>query len=87
MDVDCIRIPIIFIFNAVKRLIGLALGVAMVVSIIWACKGQSCNRRDVLAATFRCAFGLFFPVQSTADFFGQWNNTFVSAIAFALVVA
>jgi hypothetical protein len=29
--------------------------------------------------------GFFFPLQSTADFFGQWNNIFMwSAIALVL---
>jgi hypothetical protein len=33
-------------------------------------------------------FGLFFPIQSTGDFFGQWNNIFMwSAIALALAAA
>jgi len=31
---------------------------------------------------------LFFPIQSTGDFFGQWNNIFMwSAIALALAAA
>ena len=91
-DVDCHTHPHNFYIQLLGEtgLIGLALGVAMVVSIIWAClRANLANRRDVLAATcFVVPFGLFFPVQSTADFFGQWNNTFMwSAIAFALVVA
>jgi hypothetical protein len=29
--------------------------------------------------------GLFFPLQSTADFFGQWNNIFLwSAVALSM---
>jgi len=29
--------------------------------------------------------GFFFPIQSTADFFGQWNNIFMwSALSLAL---
>ena len=91
-DVDCHTHPHNFYIQLLGEtgLIGLALGVVMVVSIIWACfRANLANRRDVLAATcFVVPFGLFFPVQSTADFFGQWNNTFMwSAIAFALVVA
>jgi hypothetical protein len=40
----------------------------------------------VLAATaFVVPLGLFFPIQTTADFFGQWNNIFMwSAIGLAL---
>ena len=47
------------------------------------------NRANVVAATaFVVPFGLFFPIQSTADFFGQWNNIFMwSAIALALAAA
>ena len=91
-DVACHTHPHNFYIQLLGEtgLIGLALGVAMVVSIIWAClRANLANRRDVLAATcFVVPFGLFFPVQSTADFFGQWNNTFMwSAIGFALVVA
>ena len=44
------------------------------------------NRANVVAATaFVVPFGLFFPFQSSADFFGQWNNIFMwSAVALAL---
>ena len=71
-------------------LIGLALGAVMLISIIWTCfRANLANRNNVLAATcFVVPFGFFFPVQSTADFFGQWNNTFMwSAVGFALAVA
>ena len=41
---------------------------------------------NVFAATaFIVPLGLFFPIQTTADFFGQWNNIFMwSAIGLAL---
>ena len=71
-------------------LIGFVLATVMIVSIIWTCfKARLAKRSDILAATcFVVPFGFFFPIQSTADFFGQWNNTFMwSAIAFALAVA
>ena len=71
-------------------LIGLTLSAVMVIAIIWTCfKASLANRANVMAATcFVVPFGFFFPTQSTADFFGQWNNTFMwSAIAFALAVA
>ena len=44
------------------------------------------GRENVITATaFVIPFGLFFPIQSTADFFGQWNNIFMwSAVALAL---
>jgi hypothetical protein len=58
----------------------------MIISIIWAAfAGWRQNRANVVAATaFVIPFGLFFPIQSTGDFFGQWNNIFMwSAIALA----
>ena len=70
--------------------IGLVTGSLMIVSIIWAAfAGWRKNRDNVVAATaFVVPFGLFFPIQSTGDFFGQWNNIFMwSAIAVALAAA
>jgi len=69
---------------------GLVTGSLMIVSIIWATfAGWQKNRDNVVAATaFVVPFGLFFPIQSTADFFGQWNNIFMwSAIALSLAAA
>jgi len=71
-------------------IIGLITGSVMIISIIWAAfAGWRQNRANVVAATaFVIPFGLFFPVQSTGDFFGQWNNIFMwSAIALALAAA
>jgi hypothetical protein len=62
----------------------------MIISIIWAAfVGWRKNRNNVVAATaFVIPLGLFFPIQSMADFFGQWNNIFMwSAIALALATA
>jgi O-antigen ligase len=70
--------------------IGLIAGSVMIISIIWAAfAGWRQNRANVVAATaFVIPFGLFFPIQSTGDFFGQWNNIFMwSAIALALAAA
>jgi len=70
--------------------IGLIAGSIMMISIIWAAfAGWRQNRANVVAATaFVIPFGLFFPVQSTGDFFGQWNNIFMwSAIGLALAAA
>ncbi len=70
--------------------IGLVIGSVMIISIIWAAfAGWRYNRANVVAATaFVVPFGLFFPIQSTGDFFGQWNNIFMwSAIALALAAA
>ena len=68
-------------------IIGLIFGSIMIISIIWFCFVTGMRgRANVLAATaFIVPLGLFFPIQTTADFFGQWNNIFMwSAIALAL---
>ena len=68
-------------------LVGLVAGIIMIGSIIWATfKAGLQNHKNVVVATaFVIPLGLFFPIASTADFFGQWNNIFMwSAIALAL---
>ena len=68
-------------------IIGLISGSVMIVAIIWFCFVTGArDRSNVLTATaFVVPFGLFFPIQTTADFFGQWNNIFLwSAVALAL---
>ena len=44
------------------------------------------DRSNVVVATMWIVpFGLFWPIASMADFFGQWNNIFMwSALAIAL---
>ena len=44
------------------------------------------NRSNVVTATaFIIPLGLFFPIASMGDFFGQWNNIFLwSAVALSL---
>ena len=68
-------------------LIGLILGVVFLWSIIWLCFMASLkNRENVFVATaWIIPFGLFWPIATTADFFGQWNNIFMwSAVALAI---
>ena len=68
-------------------ILGFATGVFMICTIIWTLfrAGRS-NRQNIVAATaFIVPLGLFFPLQSTADFFGQWNNIFMwSAVALSM---
>ncbi|MCE2517539.1 MAG: O-antigen ligase family protein [Alphaproteobacteria bacterium] len=68
-------------------IIGLIAGTVMMWSIIATCfiAGRR-NKANVVAATaFVVPLGLFWPIASTADFFGQWNNIFMwSALALAL---
>jgi len=68
-------------------LLGLGSGLLMILSMIWVIfKAGLRNRRNVVATTaFIVPLGLFFPLQSTADFFGQWNNIFMwSAVALSM---
>jgi O-antigen ligase len=91
-EFDCHNHPHNFYFQLLTEtgVIGLVTGSVMIISIIFAAfVGWRQNRNNVVAATaFVVPFGLFFPIQSTGDFFGQWNNIFMwSAIALALAAA
>ncbi len=66
---------------------GLILGSVFIISIVWVCfKSSRKNTKNVVAVTsWVIPFGLFWPIASTADFFGQWNNIFLwSAVALSL---
>jgi O-antigen ligase len=68
-------------------LIGFILGVVFLWSIIWTCfRASFRNRENVFVATaWVIPFGLFWPIATSADFFGQWNNIFMwSAVALAI---
>jgi len=68
-------------------LIGFVLGVIFLWSIIWACFRASLRNRDnvFVATAWVIPFGIFWPIATSADFFGQWNNIFIwSAIALCL---
>jgi len=67
--------------------IGFIFGCIMIAAILWKAGMTSWHgRRHVIAATaVIIPLGFFFPLQSTADFFGQWNNLFMwSAIGLVL---
>jgi len=67
--------------------VGLLFGCMMIGAILWkAGKTSWQGRGHVITATaFVIPLGLFFPIQTTADFFGQWNNIFMwSAVSLAL---
>lgn len=67
--------------------IGLIAGVVMLGSMIATCAIHGWKNRDnVIAATaFVIPFGVFWPIASSADFFGQWNNIFMwSGVALAM---
>ena len=66
---------------------GLLLGCIMIGAILWKAGMISWQGRGhVISATAVIVpLGFFFPLQSTADFFGQWNNIFMwSAIGLVL---
>jgi len=91
-EFDCHNHPHNFYSQLISEtgVIGLVAGSLMIVSITWAAfAGWRKNRDNVVAATaFVVPLGFFFPIQSTGDFFGQWNNIFMwSAIALALAAA
>ena len=70
--------------------IGFVAGVLFMWSIIWTCAVPAIRDRSnvVVATMWIVPFGLFWPIASTADFFGQWNNIFMwSAVAVALAGA
>ena len=60
-------------------LIGLFSAVVMMLAMTLKCfKFGLRNRQDVLSVSaFVVPLGFFFPLQTTADFFGQWNNIFM----------
>ena len=71
-------------------IVGLTLGCVFLFSMVWACfRAGLRNRGNVVVATaFVIPFGFFWPVATTADFFGQWNNIFTwSALALAMCAA
>lgn len=68
-------------------IIGLILGSVFLWSMIWTCFRASFKNRDnvFIATAWVIPFGLFWPIATSADFFGQWNNIFMwSAVAVAM---
>ena len=68
-------------------LIGLVAGCFMIGSILVTCFSYRRVDKDNIftAIAYVVPLAVFFPLQSTGDFFGQWNNLFMwSAVAFAL---
>ena len=71
-------------------IIGLLTGALFLGSVIWTCTRPALRDRSnvVVATMWIVPFGFFWPIASTADFFGQWNNIFMwSAVAVALAGA
>lgn len=68
--------------------LGLIAAVVFIGSIILKCfRARTTNRHVLYTAAWVIPFALFWPIRSSADFFGQWNNIFLwSAVALALAV-
>lgn len=70
--------------------IGMLTGTIFLWSIVWFCfSARKQSPDNVLVATaFIVPFGMFWPIATMADFFGQWNNIFMwSGIALAMAAA
>jgi O-antigen ligase len=68
-------------------LVGLSFGVLFIASLVLFCYNSGRKfRMDVIVVTaWIIPFALFWPIRSSADFFGQWNNIFLwSSIALAM---
>ena len=68
-------------------ILGFATGLFMIFAMITRLfRVSRINNQNVVASTaYIVPLGLFFPLQSTADFFGQWNNIFLwSAVALSM---
>ena len=68
-------------------MLGFTTGIFMVCTIIVTLfkAGRAVPQNAVVATAYIVPFGFFFPMQSTADFFGQWNNIFLwSAVAVSM---
>lgn len=69
--------------------LGFLSGILFISSIIWYCfkTGWKISNNVVLATAWIVPFAFFWPIASSADFFGQWNNLFMwSSISFSLAV-
>ena len=71
-------------------IVGLVTCLLFLGSILWACAAPAIRDRTniVVATMWIVPLAFFWPIASTADFFGQWNNIFMwSAVAVALAGA
>ena len=67
--------------------VGLLTGSLCLGSIIWSCARPAFRGSSnvIVASMWIVPFAFFWPLATTADFFGQWNNVFTwSAVAIAL---
>ena len=70
-------------------ILGFAAGLFMISALVITLfrVGRANSQNVAVATAYIVPLGLFFPLQSTADFFGQWNNIFLwSAVALSMTV-
>ena len=88
-NIDCHTHPHNFYIQLAGEtgIIGLVAGCLMIGSIILVCFSyRRVDKNNIFTAVaYVVPLAVFFPLRSTGDFFGQWNNLFMwSAVAFAL---
>lgn len=88
-NIDCQTHPHNFYIQLAGEtgIIGLIAGCLMIGSIIVTCFSyRRVDKNNIFTAVaYVVPLAVFFPLKSTGDFFGQWNNIFMwSAVAFAL---
>ena len=61
----------------------------LVMAVILKCfSSRGVQKHVIISTAWIIPFALFWPIRSSADFFGQWNNVFMwSAIALAIAVS
>ena len=89
---DCNNHPHNFYIQMLAEtgILGLGSGLFMISAmVVRLFRASRANSQNVFVATaYIVPLGLFFPLQSTADFFGQWNNIFLwSAVAISMTAA
>jgi len=76
-------------FLAEVGALGFVSGCLFIFSIVAVCFRASIGQQHFLyKVSWIVPFAVFWPIRSSADFFGQWNNIFLwSGVAIALAVA
>ncbi len=69
--------------------VGTFLGITFIIALVVRCYRLKAENRNVIhLVAWIIPFALFWPIKSSADFFGQWNNIFLwSSVALALAIS
>ena len=70
-------------------ILGFLTGITFILSLFWFCFCAGKSRQNLICAVaWIVPFALFWPIRSSADFFGQWNNVFLwTGLSLALAVS